>query len=107
MGSNQTDGSILKRFCSVKNVTYENLTTALVPDRRCNSMFSHVSWPDWAVGLLLLIISLIALCACLIFLVKLLQSMLKGTLSQIIFKTVNANFPGIFHHLTPYLAIAV
>jgi hypothetical protein len=33
--------------------------------------------------------------------------MLKGTISTVIHKTVNANFPGIFHHLTPYLAIGV
>ena len=33
--------------------------------------------------------------------------MLKGTISTVIHKTVNADFPGVFHHLTPYLAIAV
>jgi hypothetical protein len=33
--------------------------------------------------------------------------MLKGTISTVIHKTVNADFPGIFHHLTPYLAIGV
>jgi hypothetical protein len=33
--------------------------------------------------------------------------MLRGTISTVIHKTVNADFPGIFHHLTPYLAIAV
>ena len=60
-----------------------------------------------AIGLILLVVSLLSLCTCLVLLVKLLQSMLKGTISTVIFKTVNADFPGIFRHLTPYLAIGV
>ena len=66
-----------------------------------------LTWPEWTVGLLLLIISLIVLCACLIILVKILSSVFKGYLKNIITKTVNADFPGVFKHLTPYVAIAV
>jgi len=40
-------------------------------------------------------------------LVKTLQSLLKGAVKNLIFKIVNSNFPGIFKHLTPYLAILV
>lgn len=79
----------------------------LVPGHRCESIFSRIYWPDWAIGLILLVVSLLSLCTCLVLLVKLLQSMLKGTISTVIFKTVNADFPGIFRHLTPYLAIGV
>ena len=107
MGLNDTDGSLVKRFCSYKNMTNENAASSLIPDQRCGFIFATVSWPDWGIGLLLLIVSLISLCTCLVLLVKLLQSMLKGTISTIIFKTVNADFPGIFRHLTPYLAIGV
>ncbi|CAF2989825.1 unnamed protein product [Rotaria sp. Silwood2] len=107
LGSIESDVSLIKRYCSYKNVTDENATSILMPDKHCGFIFSKISWPDWGVGLLLLVFSLIALCTCLIVLVKLLQSMLKGTISTIIHKTVNADFPGIFHHLTPYLAMGV
>ena len=107
MGMDDPNASLLKRFCSYQNVTTEFGNSTLVPDKRCAFIFSKVSWPDWGVGLLLLALSLLALCGCLILLVKLLQSMLKGTISTVIFKTVNADFPGVFRHLTPYLAIGV
>lgn len=78
-----------------------------IPDRYCSFLFAKVNWPDWAIGLVLLILSLIVLCFCLILLVKILQSLLKGAVRNLIFKMVNANFPGIFQYLTPYLAILV
>ena len=107
LGSNQSAASLIKRFCSYEIVATDNSTNDLVSTKKCESIFSHVSWPDWVIGLLLLVTSLVVLCTCLVLLVKLLQSMLKGTIRNIIFKTVNADFPGVFHHLTPYLAIAV
>ena len=107
LGAVAVDQSLLKHYCSYENVIGSNGTVLLIPGERCGFIFAHVSWPDWGVGLLLLILSLLSLCTCLIVLVKLLQSMLKGTISTIIFKTVNADFPGVFHHLTPYLAMAV
>ncbi|CAF1110963.1 unnamed protein product [Rotaria sp. Silwood1] len=107
LGSVESDISLIKRYCSYENVTNENATSILLPENHCGFIFSKISWPDWSVGLLLLVLSLVSLCACLILLVKLLQSMLKGTISTVIHKTVNADFPGVFHHLTPYLAIGV
>lgn len=89
------------------NTTNENATVVLIPGKACEFIFSRIFWPDMAIGLLLLILSIISLCTCLVLLVKLLQSMLKGTISTVIHRTVNADFPGVFHHLTPYLAIAV
>ena len=107
LGSVESDLSLVKRYCSYQNITDGNATSILLPEEYCHFLFSKVTWPDWAIGLLLLILSLVSLCTCLVVLVKLLQSMLKGTISTIIHKTVNADFPGIFHHLTPYLAIGV
>ncbi|UJR28994.1 hypothetical protein I4U23_010212 [Adineta vaga] len=107
LGSNESDISLVKRYCSFKNTTDENGIFVLTPEKHCAFLFSTTSWPDWGIGLLLLVLSLICLCTCLVLLVKLLQSVLKGTISTVIHKTVNANFPGIFHHLTPYLAIGV
>ena len=101
------DLSLLKRYCSYQNQTNENSTWTLVPGKHCEFLFAKVSWPDSGIGMLLLILSIVSLCTCLVLLVKLLQSMLKGTISTVIHKTVNADFPGVFHHLTPYLAIAV
>lgn len=107
LGSTESHLSLVKRYCSYRNITNENGTVILIPDKHCEFVFSKITWPDWGIGLLLLILSIIILCTCLILLVKILQSMLKGTISTVIHKTVNADFPGIFHHLTPYLAIAV
>lgn len=45
--------------------------------------------PDLAVGIILLIISLVVLCGCLIMIVKLLGSVLKGQVATVIKKTLN------------------
>jgi len=107
LGSIDSDVSLVKHFCSYENMINENGTSMLIPGKHCGFIFATVTWPDWGIGLLLLICSIVSLCTCLVLLVKLLQSMLKGTISTVIHKTVNADFPGIFHHLTPYLAIGV
>ncbi len=59
------------------------------------------------VGVILLVCSLAALCICLVCMVKLLNSVLKGRMAGIIKKTINADFPGPFKHLTGYFAICV
>ena len=73
----------------------------------CDFLFEKVDWPEWAIGLLLLVISLIVLCSCLIIMVKLLSSVFQGHFKNIITKTVNADFPGVFKYLTPYVAMLV
>ena len=47
-------------------------------------MFEHISnyWPDWGVGLALLLIALLILCICLVTIVKLLNSLLHVSWSQ-------------------------
>jgi sodium-dependent phosphate cotransporter len=106
LGIASPDVSLLKRYCSYKNES-NNGTFIQIPDQYCSFLFAKLSWPDWSIGLLLLIVSIICLCFCLILLVKILQSLLKGTVKHLIFKMVNSNFPGIFKYLTPYLAILV
>ncbi|KAJ8036075.1 Sodium-dependent phosphate transport protein 2A [Holothuria leucospilota] len=73
----------------------------------CNHLFAYSDLSDAAVGTILLLGSLLTLCICLILLVKLLQWMLSGSLSGIIRKAINADFPGPFSFLTGYLAILV
>ena len=69
------------------------------------ALFSLVTWKDEVVGALLLIIALIILCTCLILIVKLLHSILKGKIAIMTRRIVNADFPGCFRHFTGYVAI--
>ncbi len=48
----------------------------------CKSLFENAYLDDWAVGLILLIISLSALIGCLLCLVKLLSSLFKGSMGK-------------------------
>lgn len=52
-------------------------------------MFVSANLPDLAVGLILLALSLLVLCTCLILIVKLLNSMLKGQVAVVIKKVLN------------------
>ncbi|XP_053108226.1 sodium-dependent phosphate transport protein 2B [Hemicordylus capensis] len=74
---------------------------------KCRHIFVGTSLPDLAVGLILLAFSLLVLCACLILIVKLLNSVLKGQVANIIKKTLNTDFPFPFSWLTGYLAMLV
>ena len=85
---------------AMKNVSTETPGT-------CKFLFAATRLSDTEVGIILLVISIILLCICLISIVKILHSMLRGQLAKIIKKTVNADFPGPFKHLTGYLAILV
>lgn len=52
-------------------------------------LFTDTPLPDLAVGLVLLAGSLVVLCTCLILLVKLLNSLLKGQVAKAIQKVIN------------------
>ena len=71
------------------------------------SLFSQVDIGDTASGIILLVFSLMILCACLVAMVKLLHSLLQGSIAKVIKKTLNADFPGCFSWLTDYVAILV
>ncbi|XP_047423302.1 sodium-dependent phosphate transport protein 2B [Sciurus carolinensis] len=86
---------------TIKNVTYkENIA-------KCQHIFVNFNLPDLAVGIILLIVSLLFLCGCLIMIVKLLGSVLKGRVAVVIKKTLNTDFPFPFAWVTGYLAILV
>ena len=70
-------------------------------------MFESVDLPEWLIGLILLIISLVVLCLCLVLMVKTLTSIFKGHLKNILVRVVNADFPGFGKYLTPYIAMLV
>ena len=90
------------------NEVYHKLVNETVPgEPKCSFLFADTSLSDTEVGVILLVISIVLLCICLICIVKILHSMLRGQMAKIIKKTINADFPGPFRHLTGYLAILV
>ncbi|MGH0118698.1 UNVERIFIED_CONTAM: hypothetical protein FKN15_027781 [Acipenser sinensis] len=72
-----------------------------------NHLFVNSGMPDIVVGLILLAASLVVLCTCLLLLVKLLNSVLKGQVAKVIQKVINTDFPYPFGWLTGYLAMVV
>ncbi|XP_068449112.1 solute carrier family 34 member 2b [Clinocottus analis] len=74
---------------------------------KCVHMFVNANLPDLAVGLILLALSLLTLCTCLILIVKLLNSMLKGQVAVVIKKVLNTDFPFPFAWVTGYIAMFV
>ncbi|NWQ84274.1 NPT2A protein, partial [Columbina picui] len=70
-------------------------------------LFTDTPLPDLAVGLVLLAGSLIVLCTCLILLVKLLNSLLKGQVAKAIQKVINTDLPHPLSWLTGYFAMVV
>ncbi|XP_067298895.1 solute carrier family 34 member 2a [Pseudorasbora parva] len=115
--------SLIKVWCqTASNTTLQNVTAANCSDvlclelknvteiiniKKCNHIFVNTSLSDLAVGLILLACSLIVLCTCLILIVKLLNSMLKGQVAVVIKKIMNTDFPFPFAWLTGYIAILV
>ncbi|CAK6433251.1 unnamed protein product, partial [Pipistrellus nathusii] len=86
---------------TIKNVTSkENIA-------KCQHLFVNANLMDVAVGIILLVISALMLCGCLIMIVRLLASVLKGQVAIVIKKTINTDFPFPFSWLTGYLAILV
>ncbi|XP_032417878.1 solute carrier family 34 member 2a [Xiphophorus hellerii] len=75
--------------------------------KKCNHLFVNVNLSDLAVGLILLALSLLVLCSCLVCIVKLLNSMLKGQVASVIKKILNTDFPFPFGWVTGYIAIVV
>ncbi|XP_065138618.2 solute carrier family 34 member 2b isoform X1 [Paramisgurnus dabryanus] len=96
-------------LCWVENnLTYtQKNQTETINLSKCTHIFVNANLPDLAVGLILLALSLLALCTCLILIVKLLNSMLKGQVAVVIKKVLNTDFPFPFGWVTGYLAILV
>ncbi|KAK0141737.1 Sodium-dependent phosphate transport protein 2B [Merluccius polli] len=97
--------SLIKVWCKTfKNTTLLNVTvpdcnqticwteknvTVTINLERCSHIFANANLPDMAVGLILLGMSLLVLCSCLILIVKLLNSMLKGQVAVVIKSVLN------------------
>uniref|UniRef100_A0AAX7W5Y0 Solute carrier family 34 member 2a n=1 Tax=Astatotilapia calliptera TaxID=8154 RepID=A0AAX7W5Y0_ASTCA len=105
--------SLIKRWCQTftntvrpKHVKYIQIYSKELRIK-CTHLFVDVNLSDMAVGLILLALSLLVLCSCLILIVKLLNSMLKGQVAVVIKKVLNTNFPFPFGWVTGYIAILV
>ncbi|XP_027020918.2 sodium-dependent phosphate transport protein 2A [Tachysurus fulvidraco] len=75
--------------------------------KRCLHMFANTDLSDLSVGLILLAGSLVVLCSCLIFIVKVLNSVLKGQVARVIQMVINTDFPAPFGWLAGYVAMIV
>uniref|UniRef100_A0A4W5KV66 Solute carrier family 34 member 2a n=1 Tax=Hucho hucho TaxID=62062 RepID=A0A4W5KV66_9TELE len=104
--------SLILKWCKTfTNVVKEhvNYTPNILQHvtQTCNHLFVNVDLSDLAIGLILLALSLLVLCSCLILIVKLLNSMLKGQVAVVIKKVLNTDFPFPFGWVTGYIAILV
>ncbi|XP_070533451.1 sodium-dependent phosphate transport protein 2B-like [Ptychodera flava] len=115
--------SLVKRWCDTEDIYIDvnvtktiNGTNVTLPEEvknytiyieRCNHLFASNYWEDAIIGVVLLVISLTLMIFCLIMIVKLLHSLLRGSVAKIVKKVVNADFPGKLSFLTGYLAILV
>ncbi|KAL2088751.1 hypothetical protein ACEWY4_015650 [Coilia grayii] len=95
--------------CSQENnvtLTTKNLTS-IVNLEKCEHAFVDTHLSDLAVGLILLASSLAVLCTCLLLLVKILNSLLKGQVAKAIQVIINTDPPYPFGWLAGYLAMFV
>ncbi|CAB4057548.1 SLC34A [Lepeophtheirus salmonis] len=90
-----------------ENVTScERTVDGKVEKYECGYLFAGVNIEDMWIGLILVICSLLVLISCLVFLVKILNSLMEAQIARVIQKVLNANIP-YFPWLTGYLAIFV
>ncbi|CAB3988680.1 sodium-dependent phosphate transport 2B-like [Paramuricea clavata] len=102
------DESLIKYWCKTTKVFNNTLNkTVKVGVEPCKFLFHDTGMKDSLVGIILLVLSIALLCFCLVCIVKLLHSMLKGNLASVVKRTINANFPGPFKYFTGYFAILV
>ncbi|XP_018555030.1 sodium-dependent phosphate transport protein 2A isoform X2 [Lates calcarifer] len=108
--------SLVKEWCqtdlvmSTDNVSTENCGPShnlSQPSVKCRHLFVSAPLSDLTVGLILLAASLAVLCTCLLLLVKLLNSLLKGQVAKVIHKVINTDLPYPFAWLAGYMAMFV
>ncbi|XP_029392450.1 sodium-dependent phosphate transport protein 2C isoform X1 [Mus pahari] len=125
--SNTTNSSLIKHWCGFRgempqgsgegcglfsSCTERNSSASPEEDREedrllCHHLFAGTKLTDLAVGFILLAGSLLVLCVCLVLIVKLLNSVLRGRIAQAVKTIINADFPFPFGWLSGYLAILV
>uniref|UniRef100_A0A672I5E7 Sodium-dependent phosphate transport protein 2A n=1 Tax=Salarias fasciatus TaxID=181472 RepID=A0A672I5E7_SALFA len=101
--------SLVRRWCPATELPLKvhNQLIMLLLSCTGGHLFVNCSLSDLAIGLILLACSLLVLCSCLILLVKVLNSLLKGQVASAINKVINTDFPHPFTWLAGYLALLV
>ncbi|XP_059082835.1 sodium-dependent phosphate transport protein 2B-like [Tigriopus californicus] len=104
----QIDSDVLNDW----STNIENNATTLLEDcdaKDCFYLFElFASLPDWALGLILVIASLIILVGSLMIMVKILNSLLQGAIAVVIKKVLNPRFESkVLNYLYGYLNIVV
>ncbi|XP_067825507.1 sodium-dependent phosphate transport protein 2C-like [Heptranchias perlo] len=105
--TNLTECEIFHCFQTGNETVALKNTTETEHLQLCQHIFVNTTLTDIAVGFILLIASLLILCICLVLIVKLLNSVLKGKMAQMIKKIINTDFPFPFAWVNGYLAIVV
>ncbi|XP_064118398.1 sodium-dependent phosphate transport protein 2C-like [Macrobrachium nipponense] len=90
------NATLLHRYCPDPSNTTEYIT--------CPNLAAHIPLSDTGMGLVLLTASLVLLLVCLISIVKILSSMLKGSVAGVVQHVINADLPRV-PWLTGYIAI--
>ena len=85
---------LLKVFCDDDQKEY------------CGFLFNNPSMSDAAIGGILLVLALVILSGCLLMIVKLLRSILEGSMANVLKKFINADIPYV-PWLTGYIAMIV
>lgn len=73
---------LIKQICksSILNQTSENT--------KCSFLFANSTWPEWTIGLILLLVSITILSTCLVMVVKIMSSLLIGPVAKLIQKVM-------------------
>ncbi|XP_041800086.1 sodium-dependent phosphate transport protein 2A [Chelmon rostratus] len=100
----QTDLVMSTDNASTDNCGPDNLSQSSL---KCRHLFVASGLSDLSVGLILLAGSMAVLCTCLLLLVKLLNSLLKGQVAKVIHKAINTDLSYPFGWLTGYMAMVV
>lgn len=117
------EDSMIKKYCEYRDLLPSEINTTVTVDPSipsecapslvkegvsdsCSFLFYGTSMSDAQIGIILLVVSLAVLCTALIIIVKILNSMLKGSIAVIIRKTLNSDIPYV-PWLTGYIAIIV
>jgi len=101
----------------VSNVSADGMSTIswkeVLPQNstKCTHLFVGVGMPEslseTLAGVILMLAALLALIICLLLMVKILNSLLRGTMASLVRKGINADFPGHFAFLTGYVALLI
>ena len=74
----QIEKSVLDKIAT--NQTSENT--------KCTFLFANSTWPEWSIGLILLLVSITILSTCLVMVVKIMSSLLIGPVAKLIQKVM-------------------